>query len=120
MLDPGMLDDLVRRLAEAVPPGARAIQEDLEKSFRAVLQSAFARLDLVTREEFDAQSRVLARTRELLEGLEARVARLEEAAGLGRPPGEAAGAVAPAAPGAGDAGAQGAARAPGPEESGGG
>ena len=82
MPDPGMLDELARRLAAAVPPGARAIQEDLERSFRAVLQSAFARLDLVTREEFDAQSRVLARTRELLERLEGRVARLEEAAGL--------------------------------------
>ena len=90
MPDPGKLDELARRLAAAVPPGARAIGEDLEKSFRAMLQSAFAQLDLVTREEFDAQSRVLARTRELLERLEGRVARLEEAAGL-REPGEGRG-----------------------------
>jgi hypothetical protein len=50
---------------------------DLEKNARALLAGAFSRLDLVTREEFDAQARLLARTREQLEQLEARVAQLE-------------------------------------------
>lgn len=50
---------------------------DLEKNLRAVLQGVFAKLDLVTREEFDVQQAVLLKTREKLEALEAKVARLE-------------------------------------------
>ncbi len=71
------LDELARRLAESVPEGVRAAGADMEKNFRSLLQSGFSRLDLVTREEFDIQSGVLARTREKLEALEARVAELE-------------------------------------------
>lgn len=73
-----VIGDLARRLAEAVPPGVRALQADLERNFQSVLQSAFAKLDLVTREEFDIQSKVLARTRERLAALEARIAELEQ------------------------------------------
>ena len=51
--------------------------KDLEKNFRGMLSSAFARLDLVTREEYDVQVQVLARTREKLAALEARLAELE-------------------------------------------
>lgn len=53
------------------------MQQDVEKNIHTLLQSAFARLDLVTREEFDTQTRVLARTREKLEQLEKTVAELE-------------------------------------------
>ncbi len=77
-MDPKTLDDLARRLAEAVPPAVRGFQEDLQKNLRAGLQAAFARLDLVPRQEFDVQSEVLARTREKLEALETRVAELEQ------------------------------------------
>jgi BMFP domain-containing protein YqiC len=56
--------------------------KDVEKNLRAVLQGAFAKLDLVTREEFDIQQAVLLRTREKLEALEARVARLEAQTGV--------------------------------------
>ncbi len=77
-MDPKALDDLSRRLADALPPGIRRVQEDMEKTFSAVLQSAFARMKLVTREEFDVQSGVLARTRAKLEQLEKRVADLEQ------------------------------------------
>lgn len=77
-MDPKTLDDLARRLADAVPPAVRGLQEDLQKNVRAALQGAFARLDLVTREEFDVQAQVLARTREKLEALEAQVAALEQ------------------------------------------
>ncbi len=77
MIDPKILDDLAKRFAESVPPGLRTLQHDLEKNFRATLQGAFARMDLVTREEFDVQTQVLARTRARLEALEARVAELE-------------------------------------------
>ncbi len=80
MIDPGILDDLARRLARLAPPGAEALREDLERNLHAALRAALARLDLVTREEFDAQARVLARTRARLEALERRVAALEAAA----------------------------------------
>ena len=75
--DPKSLDDLARRLADAVPPGLTALKNDLEQNFKAVLQSGLARLDLVTRQEFDVQSGVLRRSRERLEELEARIAALE-------------------------------------------
>jgi ubiquinone biosynthesis accessory factor UbiK len=75
------IDDLVRRLLEHVPPALRAMQQDLESNFRAVLRERLAKLDLVTRDEFDAQTRVLERTRARLEALEAKLAALEGAAG---------------------------------------
>jgi hypothetical protein len=76
-IDPRILDDLARRLSETVPPGLTAVRDDLERNFRAALQSGLARLDLVTRQEFDVQAGVLRRTRERLEQLEARLAALE-------------------------------------------
>jgi ubiquinone biosynthesis accessory factor UbiK len=76
--DPGSLDELARKLAEAVPPGLTAIRNDLEQNFKAVLQSGLAKLDLVTRQEFDVQAGVLKRSRERLEDLERRLASLEQ------------------------------------------
>lgn len=72
------LDELARRLAEAVPAGMRSVGEDLEKNFKTLLAGGLARLDLVTREEFDVQAAVLERTREKLEQLEARLAAHED------------------------------------------
>jgi BMFP domain-containing protein YqiC len=60
-----------------MPPAAREIQTDLEKNLRAATQSVFAKMDLVTREEFDVQAKVLARSRAKLEQLEKQVAELE-------------------------------------------
>jgi BMFP domain-containing protein YqiC len=71
------IDDLARRLLEQVPPALRAVQQDLEAGFRAVLRERLSQLDLVTRDEFEAQTRVLERTRARLEALEARLAALE-------------------------------------------
>jgi ubiquinone biosynthesis accessory factor UbiK len=71
------IDEIVRRLVESVPPGVRAVQQDLESNFRAVLRASLTKLDLVSRDEFDAQTRVLERTRARLEELERRVAGLE-------------------------------------------
>ena len=71
------IDGIARKLAEALPQGLRSLGDDLEKNFRAVLRSSLAKLDLVTREEFEIQEAVLARTREKLEGLEQRLASLE-------------------------------------------
>ena len=78
-LDPKILDDLAKKLADAVPSGLRDLKSDAERNFRAVLQAAFAKVELVTREEFDVQSAVLARTRERLEELAARLQELESA-----------------------------------------
>jgi BMFP domain-containing protein YqiC len=71
------IDEIVRRLVESVPPGVRAVQKDLENNFRAVLRASLTKLDLVSRDEFDAQMRVLERTRARLEELERRVAQLD-------------------------------------------
>ncbi len=65
------LDDITRRLAAAVPDEVRTARAELEGRFRDVLEATFNRMDLVTREEFEIQKRVLARTREKLEALEA-------------------------------------------------
>jgi BMFP domain-containing protein YqiC len=73
------IDDIARRLAASVPPGVRAVQQDLEDNFRAVLRASLTKLDLVSRDEFDAQTRVLERTRARLEELEKRVAGIEGA-----------------------------------------
>lgn len=80
------IGDLARRLAASLPEGAHVLRADLETNFEALLQSALARLDLVTREEFEVQQRVLAATREKLTRLEQTLARLESGAGEpGRP-----------------------------------
>ena len=71
------IDAIARRLTESVPPGLRALQKDLENNFRAVLRASLSKLDLVSREEFDTQTRVLQRTRERLAELEARLQALE-------------------------------------------
>jgi len=76
--DPKSLDELARKLADAVPPGLAALKNDLEQNFKAVLQSGLAKLDLVTRQEFDIQAGVLRRSRERLEELEKRIAALEK------------------------------------------
>ena len=75
--DPRLIDDIARRLAGAVPENVAALRRDLEQNFKGVLQSQLAKLDLVTREEFDVQSGVLRRTREKLAVLERRLAALE-------------------------------------------
>jgi BMFP domain-containing protein YqiC len=77
MFDPKSLDDIANRLAGAIPPGLSNLKDDLEKSFHAILQSALNKLDLVTREEFEVQKLVLAKTRSKLEDLEKRVAQIE-------------------------------------------
>ena len=76
--DPKSLDELARKLADAVPPGLAALRNDLEQNFKSVLQAGLAKLDLVTRREFDIQAAVLARSRERLEELEKRIAALEQ------------------------------------------
>jgi ubiquinone biosynthesis accessory factor UbiK len=89
-MDSFRIDELARRLLERVPPALRSMQQDLETNFRAVLREGLSKLDLVTRDEFDAQTRVLERTRARLEELEVRLASLE---GAGSPAASAGGAA---------------------------
>jgi BMFP domain-containing protein YqiC len=77
VVDPKIIDDLARRLAESMPDSLRALQQDVDQNFRAILQAGLGRMDLVTREEFDVQQGVLRRTREKLKDLESRLAALE-------------------------------------------
>jgi BMFP domain-containing protein YqiC len=74
MADTKLFEDIDRRMREIL---ARSPAADLEKNLRALVASAFSRLDLVTREEFDVQREVLARTRAKLQELEAKIAELE-------------------------------------------
>jgi BMFP domain-containing protein YqiC len=77
MINVTAIDELAKRLAELVPPGAREAHEELKANFRDALRAGLRRMDLVTREEFDVQRSVLLRTREKIEALEARVTELD-------------------------------------------
>ncbi len=78
MIDGKAIDELAQKISSLVPPGVKELQQDLEKNVQGVLQAAFAKMDLVTREEFDVQTEVLSRTRSKLEQLEKQIAELEE------------------------------------------
>jgi len=79
-IDNQAIRDLAEKLASAVPDGdaLATMRADLERNFRGLLTGAFERLELVTREEFDVQRKVLERTREKLGALESELQRLEE------------------------------------------
>jgi len=78
MLKPEFIEQLTEKLTAALPSGFAEFREDAEKTFRNILQQTFAKLDLVTREEFDVQTAVLARTREKLEALIKQVEKLDQ------------------------------------------
>lgn len=75
MIDPKVLDDLSGKMSALL---AATPARDIEKNAKAMLGSLLGRLDIVTRDEFDVQTQVLARTREKLTALEARVEALEK------------------------------------------
>ncbi|MCM2678210.1 ubiquinone biosynthesis accessory factor UbiK [Echinimonas agarilytica] len=77
MINPSKLEEIARQIADSVPTGVKQFAGDVETQAKTVLQSQLSKLDLVTREEFDVQNRVLLKTREKLEQLEATVAELE-------------------------------------------
>lgn len=77
MFDMKFIDDTVKRLSESLPPGLSKFKKELEKNFRAILQSMFSKLDLVTREEFDVQKKVLTKTRVKINALEKQITYLE-------------------------------------------
>ena len=85
IIDFEKLDDLARRLSSLVPPSLRDGREELQENFKSVLQTGLAKLDLVTREEFEVQRAVLLRTRERLDELQRVVADLESQLGAPTP-----------------------------------
>lgn len=78
MLDPKFLEDIGAKMSALL---ANSPVKDIEKNTKALVSGAFAKLDLVTREEFDVQTQVLARTRDKLKELEARIEVLEKTRG---------------------------------------
>lgn len=76
------LEQIVNRLSEqlsqALPPGVRQLRGDIEENIKAVLRETLARMELVTREEFDVQAAMLARTRSRLEAVEAELRAMEQ------------------------------------------
>jgi BMFP domain-containing protein YqiC len=77
MIDQKAIDELARRVSELVPPGLKEAGAEFESTLKATLQAGLAKLDLVTREEFEVQRAVLLRTREKLDALERALAELE-------------------------------------------
>jgi BMFP domain-containing protein YqiC len=73
MIDMKTIDELTRKLGDALPPGVSQAREEVDQQIRSVLMRAFERMNLVSREEFDAQRAVLAKTRQKLEALEQRL-----------------------------------------------
>lgn len=76
MLDPKTMEEIGAKMSALL---ANSPAKDIERNAKAVMSGLFSKLDLVTREEFDIQAQVLARTREKLKQLEARVEALEKA-----------------------------------------
>ncbi|MGL5631342.1 MAG: accessory factor UbiK family protein [Azovibrio sp.] len=75
MFDPKVFEDISSKISAMI---AASPAKDVEKNVRALMSGFFSKMDLVTREEFDVQAQVLARTREKLQALEARVDALEK------------------------------------------
>ena len=86
MINPKTLDTLVSKIAEGLPAGFGQVHEDLRNNLHAAVSAALARMELVSREEFDVQSAVLGRTREKLTALEAKVAELERSLDMDQRP----------------------------------
>ena len=70
MLDNSTFDALAKKLYAAIPSSLHQVDKDIQAQFKHILQAAFAQMDLVTREEFDVQTKVLARTREKVDALQ--------------------------------------------------
>lgn len=73
MIDPKNINDVIQNILEAMPAGLKNMPDEMMRNFKSALQGVFERMDLVTREEFEAQRGVLSRTREKLEILEKKV-----------------------------------------------
>ena len=82
MIDIKTIDEMARKLASMMPTTLLQMEDDMQKNLRATLEGIFQELDLVTRQEYNVQVTLLARSRDRLKALEARVEQLEQASGL--------------------------------------
>ena len=73
MFDPKQFEDLAKKLNTTLPSSLQNFENEIQQKFKEILHSAFTRMDLVTREEFDVQIKVLARTREKVDALQATI-----------------------------------------------
>ena len=78
MLDPKKINEMVSEILDSLPPGLKNLPKDIQKNLHNAMTNVFAKMDLVTREEFDAQVKVLERTRQKLEQLETQITQLEK------------------------------------------
>ena len=78
MYSNGKIETLVKQIMAAVPADLRQAKADMEKNLKAIISAALSKMDLVTREEFDVQAELLARTRAALEKIQRHLAELEE------------------------------------------
>ncbi|MDH5766112.1 MAG: accessory factor UbiK family protein [Gammaproteobacteria bacterium] len=78
MISNQTINELAEKISAVLPDSIKAVQSDLEKNLRAVLESSFSKMNLVSREEFDVQSALLARSLEKLQQLEKQIEELEK------------------------------------------
>ena len=78
MIDNQTINRLSEKINELLPPGLQQVKTDFDARLKSLLQQQLANFEMVSREEFDLQARVLARTREKLEAVEARLRELEK------------------------------------------
>ena len=79
MFDDTKIDNFIKQVLDNLPVELTQIKQDLEKNLKVAISNSFSKMDLVTREEFDVQAALLARTRVLLEEMEQKVEQLEKA-----------------------------------------
>lgn len=70
MIDTNIFEDISKKLFDEIPDSLKTAEKDIQQKFKTIIQSAFDKLDLVTREEFEVQKRVLGKTRQKVEAIE--------------------------------------------------
>lgn len=78
-IDAQAVDDIVRKISAAIPDDLKAAKQSIEKNIRVTAEGVFQRLDLVTREEFDVQAKMLSESQQRVKKLEQRIQELEQA-----------------------------------------
>lgn len=78
MINPNKIEEMARTIQAALPPGLKSVGEEVDKKVKQLIQAQLMKLDLVSREEFDVQTKVLLRTREKLQALEDKLQQLEK------------------------------------------
>lgn len=76
--DSKMLDEVVRKITSAIPSDLKFAKENIEKNIRAAVEGVFQKLDLVTRDEFEVQTKLLSKSQQRVKELEKRIHELEE------------------------------------------